>query len=70
MAEDAGSIEQIDWLLFDDVCRQLVLMRDQDAYVGINVSARHFRLPRLAEQLIEMIDAYKVPPQRIRIEIT
>ena len=38
--------------------------------MGINVSARHFRSPRLATQLLELIDAYKVPPQRIRIEVT
>ena len=38
--------------------------------MGINVSARHFRSPRLASQLLELLDAYKVPPQRIRIEVT
>ncbi|MDI1252907.1 EAL domain-containing protein [Thermomonas sp.] len=69
-AEDAGSIEQIDWLLFETVCSQLAHLQNQHGYVGINVSPRHFRSPRLAEQLLELIDAYKVSPQRIRIEIT
>lgn len=69
-AEDAGSIEQIDWLLFDAVCSQLARLQNQHGYVGINVSPRHFRSPRLATQLLEMIDAYKVSPQRIRIEVT
>ena len=69
-AEDAGSIEQIDWLLFEAVCSQLGRLQNQHGYVGINVSPRHFRSPRLAAQLLELIDAYKVPPQRIRIEVT
>ena len=69
-AEDAGSIEQIDWLLFEAVCSQLAQLQNQHGYVGINVSPRHFRSPRLAAQLLELIDAYKVPPQRIRIEVT
>lgn len=70
MAEDAGCIEQIDWQLFDNVCRQMALMCDNTGYIGINVSARHFRVPHLADQLLEMIDAYKLPPYRIRIEVT
>lgn len=69
-AEDAGSIEQIDWLLYEAVCSQLTSLQNQHGYVGINVSARHFRSPRLAAQLLELIDAYKVPPHRIRIEVT
>lgn len=69
-AEDAGSIEQIDWQLFEAVCRQITGLQTQHGYVGINVSARHFRSPRLAAQLLELIDAYKVPPQLIRIEVT
>ncbi len=69
-AEDAGSIEQIDWLLFEAVCSQLARLQNQHGYVGLNVSPRHFRSPRLAAQLLELIDAYKVSPQRIRIEVT
>lgn len=69
-AEDAGSIEQIDWLLFEAVCSQLARLQNQHGYVGINVSPRHFRSPRLAAQLLELLDAYKVSPHRIRIEVT
>nr|MDQ3038760.1 EAL domain-containing protein [Pseudomonadota bacterium] len=69
-AEDAGSIEQIDWLLFEAVCSQLGRLQNQQGYVGINVSPRHFRSPRLAAQLLELIEAYHVSPQRIRIEVT
>ena len=69
-AEDAGSIEQIDWLLFEAVCSQLSRLQNQHGYVGINVSPRHFRSPRLAAQLLELIDAYKVSPHPIRIEVT
>ncbi|MEO5962059.1 MAG: EAL domain-containing protein [Thermomonas sp.] len=69
-AEDAGSIEQIDWMLFEAVCSQLPRLQHQQGYVSINVSPRHFRSPSLATQLLELIDAYNVSPQRIRIEIT
>ncbi len=69
-AEDAGNIEQIDWLLFEAVCSQLACLQNQHGYVGINVSPRHFRSPQLASQLLELIDAYKVSPHRIRIEVT
>ncbi|HWZ72329.1 MAG TPA: EAL domain-containing protein, partial [Casimicrobiaceae bacterium] len=69
-AEDSGTIEQIDWHLYEQVFRAIPGLSDKNTYVGINVSARHFRSPTLASALLEMLAAYKVPPWRIRVEVT
>jgi diguanylate cyclase (GGDEF)-like protein len=69
-AEDSGTIEQIDWHLYEQVFRAIPTLGDTHAYVGINVSARHFRSPNLATALLDMIAAYRVPPWRIRVEVT
>jgi len=69
-AEESGTIEQIDWHLYEQVFRAIPSLGDANAYVGINVSARHFRSPNLATALLDMIAAYRVPPWRVRVEVT
>ena len=69
-AEDSGIIEQIDWHLYEQVFRAIPTLDDKKTYVGINVSARHFRSPQLATALLDMIAAYRVPPWRVRVEVT
>jgi diguanylate cyclase (GGDEF)-like protein len=69
-AEDSGMIEQIDWYLYEQVFRAIPSLDDKKTYVGINVSARHFRSPHLATALLDMIAAYRVPPWRVRVEVT
>ena len=70
VAEDSGNVEQIDWQLYEKVCKSIARLEDDRAYVGINVSARHFRSPRLVENLLDMLSAYRIPTWRIRIEVT
>ncbi|MGQ0800177.1 MAG: EAL domain-containing protein [Pseudomarimonas sp.] len=70
VAEDSGNVEQIDWQLYEQVLRAIPDLAEPSAYVGINVSARHFRSPNLAQSLLEMIRAYRVPPSRVRVEVT
>ncbi len=41
-----------------------------DAYYTINVSPQHFRSPKLARRLLDMIARHGVAPQRLRVEIT
>ena len=70
VAEESGSLEQIDWQLFEKTCREIPrLGRDVD-YVTINVSPRHFRSPTLASQVLNLLAAHRVPAHRVRIEIT
>ncbi|MFC5569460.1 EAL domain-containing protein [Lysobacter yangpyeongensis] len=70
VAEDSGSVEQIDWRLFEHACREIETLVGDGGYVTINVSPRHFRSPALARQLLDLLDAYEVPPQRLRVELT
>ncbi|GAB3355041.1 EAL domain-containing protein [Lysobacter tyrosinilyticus] len=70
VAEDSGSIEQIDWRLFEHACREIGELVGQGGYVTINVSPRHFRSPSLARQLLDLLAAYQVPPPSLRIEVT
>ncbi len=70
VAEDSGSIELIDWQIYERVLASVPQLVDPAHYLAINVSARHFRSPYLAERLLELLDAYEVSADRIRIEVT
>ncbi len=69
-AEESGTIEQIDWLLFNHVCNLLAVTSKQLGHVHINVSARHFRMPHLADQLLQMLDNHDISADCIRVEVT
>jgi diguanylate cyclase (GGDEF)-like protein len=70
VAEDSGSVEQIDWRMFERTCKEIVPLVGDGGYVTINVSPRHFRSPALARQLLDLLAAYRVPPQCLRVEVT
>ncbi|MCB1569600.1 MAG: bifunctional diguanylate cyclase/phosphodiesterase, partial [Xanthomonadales bacterium] len=70
LAEDTGNIEQIDWQIYEQVFSAIPGLEDSQAYVSINVSARHFRAPNLTASLLDLLRAYQVPPSRVRIEVT
>ena len=69
-AEESGSVEQIDWQMFEKTCRMVRAQREDMGYVTINVSPRHFRSPALAEQVLDMLDAHDLSHERIRLEVT
>jgi len=70
VAEDSGTAEQIDWQIFDRTCRAIPALLTQEQYVTLNVSARHFRAPDLARQIVAMLGAHGVAPRRVRLEVT
>ncbi|MES2402833.1 MAG: EAL domain-containing protein [Pseudomonadota bacterium] len=71
IAEDTGASETIDWQIFAQVCGQANdLTGNSDAFVGINLSARHFRNPDLDRRLLQLLAEHGVSPARIRLEIT
>ncbi len=70
VAEDNGSIEQIDWEIFAMACRLSHQLPNPDAYVGINVSARQFRTPDFDRTVLNLIDSNAIEPKRIRLEVT
>ena len=68
LGEDSGLIEQVDWLLYEQVVAQLA--RGGEGYISVNVSPRHFRSPDFADRLLSMFDAVGADPSRMRVEIT
>ncbi len=68
LGEDSGLIEQVDWLLYEQVVRQIA--RGGDGYVSVNVSPRHFRSADFADRLLAMFDSLGADPSRLRVEIT
>ncbi len=70
VAEDSGLIEQIDWLMFEETCRNFHAIAGTEHYVSINVSPRHFRSPDLAPRLLALAQHHGIPPGRLRIELT
>ncbi|HEX7369091.1 MAG TPA: EAL domain-containing protein [Rhodanobacteraceae bacterium] len=71
VAEDTGASEAMDWQIFEQVCTQVnALAGSGDIFVGINLSARHFRTPDLDRRLLQLLADHEVPPARIRLEIT
>jgi diguanylate cyclase (GGDEF)-like protein len=70
VAEENGSAEQIDWQMFDKTCHALPSVLKEGGYVTLNVSARHFRSPELARQILDMLTAHGLPSSRVRLEMT
>lgn len=70
VAEDSGAVEQIDWQMFDLTCREIPRLTDENTYVCINVSARHFRSPDLADAVLALLRVRGIAPSRIRLEVT
>lgn len=69
VAEENGSIEAIDWQVWESACRQ-ALSLPEAMYITINVSARYFRKDDFDSRLMGMIRSAGIAPARIRIEIT
>ncbi|MCL7713594.1 EAL domain-containing protein [Stenotrophomonas sp. CPCC 101365] len=68
LGEESGLIEQVDWLMYEQVVRDLA---DSTAgYLSVNVSPRHFRSPEFAARLFGLLDAAGAPAERLRVEIT
>ena len=70
VAEDNGSIEQIDWQMFAMACRDVHRLPMADAYVSINVSARQIKAPDFDHEALRLIEAHGVDPSRVRLEVT
>ena len=69
VAEENGSIEAIDWLVWEQACRQAIGLA-AGMYVTINVSARYFRKEDFDERLLGVIRSTGLAPSMVRIEIT
>jgi predicted signal transduction protein with EAL and GGDEF domain len=70
IAEDNGSIEAIDWRMFELSCRRAGKLGHDGAYLTINVSPLHFRRPDFDTRLLELLARTGLPASRLLIEVT
>lgn len=68
LGEESGLIEQVDWLIYEQVVHDLA--QTASGYISVNVSPRHFRTPEFAARLLGLLDAAGADPNRLRVEIT
>ena len=70
VAEDSGSIEQIDAQMLEATFSHLAELSIDGRYVTLNVSPRHFRSADLASHLLDALARHDVSPQALRVEVT
>lgn len=68
LGEESGLIEQVDWLIYEQVVKDLA--DTSRGYVSVNVSPRHFRSADFAPRLLAVIEEAGADAARLRIEIT
>ncbi len=69
-AEETGMLAQIDWQIYEQVCRDIRRLDTGGSYVTINVSPRHLRAPDFADRLLGLLNIHGVRPETLRLEIT
>ncbi|RNF83656.1 EAL domain-containing protein [Lysobacter psychrotolerans] len=69
VAEDSGSIEAIDWRMFELSCT-LATRFPEDTYMSINVAPRHFRGDDFDVRLLAVVRDSGLAPSRLLIEVT
>ncbi len=70
IAKETGLIEQIDWVIYEQVCRDLPVLLNMAEYVSINVSPRHLGNEDFAERLLSLIAEYGIATSNLHIEVT
>jgi EAL domain-containing protein (putative c-di-GMP-specific phosphodiesterase class I) len=70
IAEDNGSIEAIDWRMFELSCALAARRGPDSAYLTINVSPLHFRRPDFDARLLALLQRTGLPARRLLIEVT
>ncbi|MDA3912562.1 bifunctional diguanylate cyclase/phosphodiesterase [Oleiagrimonas sp.] len=73
VAERSGQIEMLSEHMLRQACRHILMLEKAgfaELSVAVNLSARQFRNPRLAEHLTNMVSEEGLSPQRIVLEIT
>lgn len=70
VAEDNGSIEAIDWRMFELSCTLAARHTDPGTYLTINVSPLHFRRPDFDARLVELLEKSGFAAGRLITEVT
>ncbi len=69
-AEETGTLPQIDWQIYDQVCCDVRSLGADGRYVSINVSPRHLRAHGFSERLLALLASHEVNPALLRLEVT
>lgn len=71
IAEEDEVIEEITWIVLDEVCRFLSTHRNLGLdCISVNLSARQLDNEKLYIYMTELLKKYNLPPEKIRLEIT
>jgi len=70
IAEASGSLEVIDWQMFDLTCAAVSRLVRPGQYVNLNFSPRHFRDKQMDQRLLSLLRDHGVSPSQVRIEVT
>jgi diguanylate cyclase (GGDEF)-like protein len=72
VAEECGVIGRLGTWVLHQACHQLSrwLSDGHDVWVSVNVSPRELHAPEYVAQVAEVLEAHRVPPQRLVLEVT
>jgi len=70
--EKTDLIFQLDQYVWEEACRQITLLQKKgyDAPVSVNISAKDIYLGNIPAIFSRLLSAYKIPPERLKLEIT
>ncbi len=74
LAEETGLILPLGHWVLVTACQQLVAWAERPEtshlVLAVNISAKQFQLPTFVEEVLSLIDYFKVDPTRLKLEIT
>ncbi len=74
LAEETGLILPLGHWVMDIACRQLATWAKSDATahltLAVNVSARQFNLPNFVDDVLSLVEANNVLPNKLKLELT
>jgi len=74
LAEESGLILPLGHWVLSTACRQLAawVERPETAHLtlAVNVSAKQFRLPTFADEVLNLVDYFRIDPARLKLEVT
>ncbi|MFZ5658149.1 MAG: bifunctional diguanylate cyclase/phosphodiesterase [Pseudomonadota bacterium] len=70
VADASGSMEAIDWQVFERTLAMVPRLLEPGQYVNLNLSPRHFRSLDIDERFLRLLQSSRVRPEQVRIEVT
>jgi diguanylate cyclase (GGDEF)-like protein len=72
IAEEFGLIARVDRWVLHQACHQLSrwMADGHDPWLSVNISIRELHLPGYVRQVVEILRAHRVPPDRLVLEVT